>query len=367
MRILLVSLYGRGGMIHYSSQLANALGKGNDVAIIIPSYTDLKYFDTNINIKLIRAPPSIILSSLYFFNIFAFMKLYTYIKSYNPDVIHFLNEHPYNNIIHSMIKCKTVLTCHDPVQHTGERNKLVMSFFNLNEFYQLKRVDKIIVHGKTLFKDLTEKNIDPAKIVVIPHGDYSFFEKFAESDIEEDNTILFFGRIKPYKGIKYLIEAEKIISKAAKDYKVIIAGEGDITPYNKDITNNDKFIIMNRYIGDTEVALLFKKSVMVVLPYIEASQSGIIPIAYAFKKPVVVTDVGSISEVVVDNKTGFIVPPKDSHALAAAILKLLNNHELRINMGENAYKKMKEEMSWDKIAIETLKVYKGEKNDKKIP
>lgn len=361
MKILLVSLYGRGGMIHYASQLANALGKSNDVTIIIPGYTDLKYFDANINIKLIKAPPSIILSLLYFFNIFAFLQLHNFIKSYDPDVIHFLNEHPFNNIIRCMIKCKAVLTCHDPVQHTGERNRMIMNLFKLNEFYQLKRVDKIIVHGKTLFNDLTEQNIAPDKIVVIPHGDYSFFEKFAESDIKENNTILFFGRIKPYKGIKYLIEAEKILSRSARDYKIIIAGEGDITPYIQDIKNNDKLIIINRYINDTEVALLFKKSMMVVLPYLEASQSGIIPIAYAFKKPVVATYVGSISEVVEDNKTGLIVPPKDSQALAAAILKLLDNDELRINMGENAYKKMKEEMSWDKIAIETIKVYKGEK------
>jgi alpha-maltose-1-phosphate synthase len=362
-RILLVSLYGRGGMIHYASQLANALGYDNDVTIIIPSYTDLKYFNANINIKLIKAPPSIILSLLYFFDIFAFLQLYYFIKSYNPDIIHFLNEHPFNNIIRFMIKCKAVLTCHDPVQHAGERNRFLMHLFKLNEFYQLKRVDKIIVHGKKLFKDLTEQNIARDKIVVIPHGDYSFFEKFGGSDIEEDNSILFFGRIKPYKGIKYLIEAEKILSKSARDYKVIIAGEGDITPYNQDIKNNDKLIIINRYVNDTEVALLFKKSIMVVLPYLEASQSGIIPIAYAFKKPVVVTDVGSISEVVEDNITGFIVPPGNSDALAAAILKLLNNDELRINMGENAYKKMKEEMSWDKIAIETMKVYNGERSE----
>lgn len=367
MKILLVSLYGRGGMIHYASQLANALGKSNEITIIIPSYSDLKYFDANINIKLIKAPPSIILSVFNFFNIFTFLQLHNFIKSCDPDVIHFLNEHPFNNIIRCMIKCKAVLTCHDPVQHTGERNRFIMNLFKLNEFYQLKRVDKIIVHGKTLFKDLTEQNIAPDKIVVIPHGDYSFFEKFAESDIKENNTILFFGRIKPYKGIKYLIEAEKILSKSARDYKIIIAGEGDITPYIQDIKNNDKLIIINRYINDTEVALLFKKSMMVVLPYLEASQSGIIPIAYAFKKPVVATDVGSISEVVEDNKTGLIVPPKDSPALAAAILKLLDNDELRINMGENAYKKMKEEMSWDKIAFETMKVYKGERNDKKIP
>ncbi len=367
MKILLVSLYGRGGMIHYASQLANALGKDNDVTIIIPSYADLKYFDANINIKLIKAPPYIISSLLYLFNIFAFLQLRNFIKSYNPDVIHFLNEHPFNNIIRLMIKCKVILTCHDPVQHAGERNRFIMALFKLNEFYQLRRVDKIIVHGKKLFKDLTEQDIAPDKIVVIPHGDYSFFEKFAESDIKENNSILFFGRIKPYKGIKYLIEAEKIFSKSARDYKMIIAGEGDITPYIQDIKNNEKLIIINRYINDTEVALLFKKSMMVVLPYLEASQSGIIPIAYAFKKPVVATDVGSISEVVEDNITGFVVPPGNSDALAAAILKLLNNDELRINMGENAYKKMKEEMSWDKIAIETIKVYNGKRNDQKIP
>lgn len=344
-------------MIHYASQLANALGKDNEVTIIIPTHTDLKYFDSNINIKLIKAPPSIYLSLFYLLNIFAFVGIYRFIKSYDPHVIHFLNGHPFNNLIMSGIKCKTVLTCHDPVLHTGERSGFWMNLFELNEVYQLKRVDKIIVHGQALFKDLTEHEISPDKIAVIPHGDYSFFLKFEESDIKENNSILFFGRIKPYKGIKYLIEAEKIISKNASDYKLIIAGDGDITPYNID-KNNPRLSIINRYINDSEVAILFKQSIMVVLPYLDASQSGIIPIAYAFKKPVVATNVGSISEIVEDNVTGFIVPPGDANSLAGAILKLLNNDELRKNMGENAYKKMKEQMSWDKIAIETIKVYK---------
>jgi glycosyltransferase involved in cell wall biosynthesis len=359
-RILLVSLYGRGGMVHYTSQLANALAKDNEITIIIPTHTDLKYFESNINVKLIKAPPSIFLSLFYLLNIFAFIGLYRFIKSYDPHVIHFLNEHPFNNLIMLGLKYKTVLTCHDPVIHTGERSRFWMNLFQLNEVYQIKRVDKIIVHGKALFKDLIEQDISSDKIAVIPHGDYSFFKKFEESDIKENNSILFFGRIKPYKGIKYLIEAEKIISKKASNYKLIIAGEGDITPYNIDTKNNPRLIIINRYITDSEVAMLFKQSIMVVLPYLDASQSGIIPIAYAFKKPVVVTDVGSISEVVEDNVTGFIIPPGDANSLAGVILKLLNNDELRKNMGENAYKKMKEQMSWDKIAMETIRFYKEE-------
>lgn len=357
MRILLVSLYGIGGMIHYASQLANALGKENAVTIILPSHADLKYFDPAINIKLIKAPPFIILSLIQLLNIFAFVGLYRFIKSCDPDVIHFLNEHPFNNVIWLGIKCRTVLTCHDPVLHTGERSRFWMNLFKLNLFYQLKKADKIIVHGNVLFKDLAEQDIPPGKIAVIPHGDYSFFKNFAGSDVKEDHSILFFGRIKPYKGIKYLIEAEKIISNASGGYKLIIAGDGDITSYDID-TNNPNIIVINRYIDDTEVAILFKKSMMVVLPYLDASQSGIIPIAYAFGKPVIVTNVGSISEVVEDNVTGLIVPPADAGSLAKAILKLLNNDELRRNMGENAYKKMKIEMSWEKIAGETLKVYR---------
>jgi glycosyltransferase involved in cell wall biosynthesis len=71
-----------------------------------------------------------------------------------------------------------------------------------------------------------------------------------------------------------------------------------------------------------------------------------------------VTDVGSIPEVVEDDKTGYIVPPKNSMKLAEAIMKLLNNREKRKAMGEWAYQKMKNELSWDKISDKTVKVYK---------
>ena len=96
---------------------------------------------------------------------------------------------------------------------------------------------------------------------------------------------------------------------------------------------------------------------MVVLPYIEGSQTGIIPIAYSFKKPVVVTDVGSISEVVVDGETGYVVNPRNSEELAEAIITILKNKNEREKMGNTAYLKMKNELSWDKIAEKTIELY----------
>ena len=168
---------------------------------------------------------------------------------------------------------------------------------------------------------------------------------------------MFFGNIVDYKGLEYLIKSELLITEKVSDAKIIIAGQGNFEKYRKLIKHENSFELYNEFVPNEKVVELFQKSKVVVLPYISASQSGVIPIAYAFKKPVVTTNVGCLPEVVDDGKTGFIVPPKDPEALAEAIIKLLKDENLRKEMGENAYKKMKEELSWDKIAEKTLKIY----------
>ena len=123
------------------------------------------------------------------------------------------------------------------------------------------------------------------------------------------------------------------------------------------MVNRDRFEIHNEYISKEQIVRLFEKTKLVVLPYTDASQSGVIPIAYAYKKPVIVTDVGSIPETVEDGKTGLIIKPKDVEALANAIVRLLKDDKLRKKMGENGYYKMKADLSWDKIAERTIEVY----------
>jgi glycosyltransferase involved in cell wall biosynthesis len=97
----------------------------------------------------------------------------------------------------------------------------------------------------------------------------------------------------------------------------------------------------------------------VVLPYIQASQSGVIPVAYAFAKPVVTTNVGCLADVVTDRQTGLVIPPGDISALAAAMIQLLSDAVLRNSLGQNAYQKMRDELSWDKIARMTFAVYQS--------
>ena len=89
-----------------------------------------------------------------------------------------------------------------------------------------------------------------------------------------------------------------------------------------------------------------------------SGQSGIINIAFAFGKPIVASDVGGIHEVLNDGEAGYLVPPKNPEALARAIIRILSNEKLRVQMGEKAAQKALKELSWDNIATKHIEVYK---------
>ena len=139
--------------------------------------------------------------------------------------------------------------------------------------------------------------------------------------------------------------------------RLVVAGDGSLAPYG-DLLRDERIEVVNRFIDDAEVPALFARARLVVLPYIEGTQTGVIPIAYAFRKPVVVTDVGAIPEVVEEGRTGYIVPPRDPGALAGAILKILQNEPLRTTMGTAAYEKMTRELSWGPISDRTIAAYR---------
>lgn len=353
---------GLGGTQLYTSQLADALSKSNnEIILLLGNYLyDKKYYsESNIKIIQIDSERSYITMILKMMNPLMYYRVFKIIDFEKPDIIHILVEDLLVGILSCLLKVrgyKLVLTEHDPSLHVGEKciekidQRLTKSLIR-------KRVNAIIVHGNHLKNILIRRGIKDNKIWAIPHGDYSFYTKW-DGNIEiEKKSILFFGRIIDYKGLEYLITAENKIASIIPNIKIIIAGNGDFSKYENLIKNKGHFEIHNRYILDEEIASFFQRASVIVLPYTDGSQSGIIPIAYAFKRPVVVTNVGSIPEVVDNGITGFIVPPKDADALAEAIIKILNDDNLRDNMGENAYRKMKAELSWDAVAEKTIEVY----------
>src|SRR5262249_23773996 len=160
------------------------------------------------------------------------------------------------------------------------------------------------------------------------------------------------------KGLEFLIRAEPLITSQIPNAKIVIAGRGeDFDRYRGLMTHPENFIIYNDYISDEKRAELFQQASVVVLPYLEASQSGVIPVAYTFSKPVVATTVGGLPELVDDGQTGFLVPPRDEKALAESIIRVLQNKELGQALGAKGKQKLDTECAPETVARKTLAVY----------
>jgi len=360
-RVILFSF----GYIEYVTQLGKALSKFEEVLLMVPKYKSkykrkwteqiIRTVKEDLNIRYYYQP-----RIRYPINLVGVFRIIKHINSFNPDIIHLQGDHPWFNLTLPLLKRKypLVVTVHDITWHVGDKQSTKIPSF-VHKLV-VRYADQVIVHGKKLKELLMEKdNKSPGSIQVIPHGEFSFYEKFSKRTVKEENhLVLFFGRIWEYKGLRYLIEAEPLISEKVPTVKIVIAGRGeDFRKYQEMMVHKEKFIVHNKHIPNEMVAELFRKASIVVLPYIEASQSGIVPLAYAFKKPVVATNVGSIPEVVEDGRTGYIVPPKNPEKLAEAIIDLLRDKEKRREMGENGYKKTEGELSWDSIAAKTIQVY----------
>lgn len=357
--ILMVSFFGKSGGAQQTAQLANVLSKGHMMTAIMPKYDDA-HFDESVDLIKVSAPRGYLETMLKTIDLPFFMNLVRKIDHIHPDVIHMTSRHPWCPLLLFFLRRKypVVTTIHDPEPNIGGR---VRSVQRLSNRMLIVLSNKIIVFGEKLKEDLIRNGMPEEKIEITPHGGFSFFLNWKKDDVEEEkNTILFFGRITTYKGLEYLIEAAEIIKNELHNFKIIVAGEGDISKHKelikmKNLT--DTFVLINEYIPNETVPELFQRSSLVVLPYIEGTQSGVVHVGYMFKKPVVATNVGSIPEVVEDGKTGFVVPPRDVNILANAIIMLLKNDELRKEMGENGYRKMEEELSWEKIAKKTIDIY----------
>jgi len=362
MRILLVSLY----HVEYVVELAHALGKKDRVHLVLlkerVSNTIGAQLDRKIggNLTCTQLPyrsmkhPSII---KVIFSIF-----YLYFK-FRPDVIHLQESINPLNFLFLLFRSKPIVsTVHDVTLHPGTPTlKKKSKSWKIKLFHRSRQLsNKLIVHGEILKQQFIRKFERSAEdVFVVPHGALFSYVPDNENKIDEEpHTVLFFGRIHKYKGLKYLIEAEPLVSEVLPEFKIIVAGQGqDLEIYRSLLSSNTHFELHDHFIANRDVYKFFLRASTIVLPYIEGSQSGIAAMAFAFGKPVIATDVGSISEMVEHNKTGVIVPAKNKELLSQAIIDLLQNPDKRKFFSQNARKAALTKFGWNHIAELTAKSY----------
>lgn len=341
--------------IAYSVQLANALSELCQVTLMLPQSAPadlIERVEKAVDLRQFRMPrlrqPA---------NVRMVDSLFRAIAQARPDVVHQLAWHLWMNVALPFLPpIPLVTTIHDASRHPGDRQSI--TWF---QSWQWRKARRVIVHAEAIKRQLVEeRRVPDGKVHVIPLGSYDLYRQWARGQTcEQHNTVLFFGRIWEYKGLRYLIEAEPLISAQVPDVRIVIAGQGEpFAKYQQMMANPDHFVVHNYHVPDEMIARLFQEASVVALPYTEASQSAVLAIAYAFGRPVVATTVGGIPEVLDHGETGFLVPPRDPDRLAEAIVTLLQDDALRRRMGHRAREKAESELSWPTIARQTLEVYR---------
>jgi len=326
----------RGGISHYNTCLMRELAKRHEVRAInfsrlypgflFPGKTQLDESATPLAADSERAIDSI--------NPFTWIRAGFRAARMRPDVTLVQWWHPFFapamfticSILRLMRRGKVVFLCHNVLPHEKslvDRMLAGVAFAAADGFLVQSREDR-----EKLLR-IRKK----APVAVHPHPIYDFFGTGSVTKEGARRTIgagdgpllLFFGFIRGYKGLVYLIEAMSLIREKVPA-KLLIVGEfyEDSRPYTELAARlglDDAVRFESRYIGNEEVESYFVASDLVILPYVSATQSGIVQIAIAFDRPVVVTDVGGLPEAVEREKTGFVVPARDPAALARAIVR----------------------------------------------
>ena len=232
--------------------------------------------------------------------------------------------------------------------------------------YFIKSIDGAIVMSRSVLNDLNTFRIN-IPVTFSPHPLYDNYgaiipkaDAMRRLNLSQDYSyLLFFGFIRAYKGLDLLLEAFADKQLRNRKLKLIVAGEfyDDEAPYKHQIDKlgiQDDVILYDRFIDEDEVASFFCAADLVVQPYRSATQSGVTQIAYHFDKPMLVTDVGGLSEIVPDGRCGYVVKT-EPEAIAGAIIDYFDNNR---NIEFTAeVKKEKEKYAWNKMTAAIKDVF----------
>lgn len=316
---------------YYSATIANELVRQCDILVVTPEHgfefgtqargDDAKraLLDPRVDVAFVRgrqSDPSSLRSSV---------RARRAIRRFDPDII-LVQQHSdwrLYGLQRTLCRRPVVLTIHDVVPHLGsvDASNWVQAWISGR---LLATADAYVVHGGWLAEQLIRRDrFDKRKPVFsIPHGPV-FSAIPPTRPLPQQPTVLFFGRIDYYKGLDIFVEAVERSATTIPGLTAIVAGRGgDAQRCLEHMTRPELFEWKLGFVPDEALADLFFRASAVVLPYREASQSGVIPLAYAHGRPVIATAVGALPEAVWDHSTGLLVDHADAAEVGEAMREL---------------------------------------------
>jgi len=350
----------RGGIANFTAQLYQELSLEHDVIvftfkrqypkIFFPGKTQ---FEDGEDIE--KIPTRIRIDSI---NPLTWISTAKEIIKVKPDLVIFKYWLPFFAPCYSFIakrieknsNAKLLAVCHNIIPHEKRPGDNYLSKLFLS------KMEYFVLLSDEVQKDLLKFVIKP-KSKVLPHPVYSRFGKSVDKqiakkhlNIDEGNYVLFFGFIRDYKGLDVLLNALSYLKN--KNIKLIVAGEfySDKEKYLQlidELNLKQNVIMFNDFIPTDKVKYYFSAADAIILPYKDATQSGIVQIAINFRKPVIATDAGGLSEVIEDGKMGYIVSKGNPEQIAEAISKFYDGkkeQEFSENIGS-----LSEKYSWKRF------------------
>jgi glycosyltransferase involved in cell wall biosynthesis len=378
MRILEIETFGRGGLTHYAHNLSWALAeRGHEVTLVtaadyeldgespLPASLSLVKLIAHgaSQIRLPRFAASLARKVEAVHDAFAVAAL---AQRRRPDVIHLHCTNPVALVYLALLRragCPVVYTAHVVTPHEPMRleQPVYRSIHRLS--------DLIVAHSEVDRRRLIDEfRVEPRRVVVIPHGEYGFFERGqqvpdrdsarAQLGIDRDAAVaLFFGYIREYKGLDVLLEAWPAVAAALPQARLLVAGDPirlgaarrrELQDWAARVGAVHRFA----YIPFAEVPLYFAAADALVMPYRRISQSGVLFLALALGVPVVASRVGALSEMLEHRTSAVLVPPEARDELASALIEVLGDADLRSRLAAGALR-VAEQHSWPMIAERT--------------
>ena len=361
MKKIVVNYLGRkGGAPIYSYEMTKGLlNNGCEVYAIIPSTIDNLQDWKKLPLKkllIINTYNSSItfLTGLLRFFLFDSIRIKNYFKNIKIDVCYIPMIQPWSELINWLFpNSRKIVTLHDPKPHEGSGRIM-------NYLYRrvVKSANDIVLLSNS-FKDYTKETygISDDHLFVIPHGVFDYYGRFETEKIDRSNKInfLFFGRITPYKGLELLAEAYNKLFEKNNDISLYIVGSGDFSKYKNLFRSENNTTIINEFIDDSEVASYFRGNhIVTVLPYIDATQSGVIPIAMQERSLLIVSNTGGLLEQTDNGRLAVICEPTAA-SLFQAMERVANNYEEFGEMIDNAQAYIKS-LDWNSLSSRLIDI-----------
>jgi glycosyltransferase involved in cell wall biosynthesis len=335
----------------YSVRFANALAAASEVLLFIDSANAERQWSIGRipvrgTLKIVRL--NFRMKGLGVLSVF---RMVARTIAFRPDYIHFHEiPDPITPLLLFLLRRMAVvgMTVHDPQTHSGVDSRLPRVLMKLKKFGR-RQAQLVFLHGQYCMRSYLATEPDNRSIVVcMNHG---VLMREALSDVPRtENMILMFGRMESYKGVDVFARAAELLLERGVACNLVVAGRGEGLRESESLLRRLPNVrVLADYIASGDAQCLFRQAVVAVLPYKDATQSGVVASAFGNDCPVVASSVGGLPDVVNHGVNGLLVPPNDHVALADALQLVLSDERLRKKLQDGARQSAEHEMNWDVI------------------